>query len=242
MHLIFFKKTLPVIAGIFCTTILAAQPAPAQPDEFLPKDYLTSSFHAGRRTAVRELLPENSVMVVFAYPTRNFSNDVEYVYHQNPDLYYFTGYKEPHSLLLVFKEPQTGADGSTYKEVFFVQKRNPRAEQWTGRRLGVEGVKEKLKIAHVYNGDAFKNFAIDFSKFDKILYDNIPGDLDNSAQDPADLYDLMEQLKQKMGMPAPGTRDKRFAGDLYMQITASLREIKTEEEMVLLRKAVEISC
>ena len=83
MHLTFFKKILPIVAGIFCTTILAAQPAPVQPDEFLPKDYLTSSFHAGRRAAIRELMPENSVMVVFAYPTRNFSNDVEYLYLQN---------------------------------------------------------------------------------------------------------------------------------------------------------------
>src|SRR5687767_10662522 len=122
MHLIFFKKTLPVIAGIFCTTILAAQPAPAQPDEFLPKDYLTSSFHAGRRTAVRELLPENSVMVVFAYPTRNFSNDVEYLYHQNPDLYYFSGYKEPHSMLLIFKSDQLDSAGNKFQELLFVQK------------------------------------------------------------------------------------------------------------------------
>jgi Xaa-Pro aminopeptidase len=222
--------------------ILLVAGAPVFSQDDLPEDYLTAEFHASRRDSLRALMPANSVAIVPAYPVRNFSNDVDYVYHQNPDLYYFTGYKEPHSLLLIFKEPQTGADGSSYKEVFFVQKRNPRAEQWTGRRLGVEGVKEKLKIANVYNGDAFKNFAIDFSKFDKILYDNIPGDLDNSAQDPADLYDLMEQLKQKMGMPAPGTRDKRFAGDLYMQITASLREIKTEQEMVLLRKAIEISC
>jgi Xaa-Pro aminopeptidase len=219
---------------------VAITPVLSQDD--LPEDYLTADFHAGRRDSLRSLMPANSVAIVTAYPTRNFSNDVEYVYHQNPDLYYFTGYKEPHSLLLIFKEPQTNTDGSTYKEVFFVQKRNPRAEQWTGRRLGVEGVKEKLKIANVYNGDAFKSFTIDFSKFDKILYDQIPNDVDNSTQDVADLYDLLEQLKQKMGLPAPGTRDKRFAIDLYHQVTASLREIKTDEEMVLLRKAIEISC
>jgi Xaa-Pro aminopeptidase len=208
----------------------------------LPEDYLTAEFHAGRRDSLRAMMPANSVAIVPAYPVRNFSNDVDYVFHQNPDLYYFTGYKEPHSLLLIFKEPQTNADGSSYKEVFFVQKRNPRAEQWTGRRLGVEGVKEKLKIANVYNGEAFKNFAIDFSKFDKILYGEIPYDVSNSAQDAADLYDLLEQLKQKIGMPAAGTRDKRIAMDLYHQLTASLREIKTDQEMVLLRKAIEISC
>ncbi len=83
------------------------------PKDDLPEDYLTPAFHAGRRDSLRQLMPANSVAVVWAYPVRNFSNDVDYVYHQNPDLYYFTGYKEPHSLLLVFKEPQTAADGST---------------------------------------------------------------------------------------------------------------------------------
>jgi Xaa-Pro aminopeptidase len=228
------------ITSIVILFLLTAIPVFSQDD--VPEDYLTPEFHAGRRDSLRAMMPANSVAIVTAYPTRNFSNDVDYEYHQNPDLYYFTGYKEPHSLLLVFKEPQTGADGSTYKEVFFVQKRNPRAEQWTGRRLGVEGVKEKLKIVNVYNGEAFKNFAVDFSKFDKILYGDLPVDVDNSAQDAADLYDLLEQLKQKIGMPPPGTRDKRLAMEQYQQITASLREIKTEEEMVLLRKAIEISC
>lgn len=228
------------ITSIVILILFAAIPVFSQDD--VPEDYLTPEFHAGRRDSLRALMPANSVAIVTAYPTRNFSNDVDYEYHQNPDLYYFTGYKEPHSLLLIFKEPQTNADGSTYKEVFFVQKRNPRAEQWTGRRLGVEGVKEKLKIANVYNGEAFKNFAIDFSKFDKILCGELPTDLDNSAQDAADLYDLLEQLKQKIGIPQSGTRDKRIAMDQYQQITASLREIKTEEEMNLLRKAIEISC
>jgi Xaa-Pro aminopeptidase len=228
------------ITSIVMFFLLAVVPAYAQDD--LPDDYLTPEFHAGRRDSLRAKMPANSVAIITAYPVRNFSNDVDYVYHQNPDLYYFTGYKEPHSLLLVFKEPQTGADGKTYNEVFFVQKRNPRAEQWTGRRLGVEGVKEKLKISNVYNGEAFKDFPVDFSKFDKIIMDRIPTDVANSQQDPADLYDLLEQLKSKIGMPAPGTRDPRIAYDLFQQITASLREIKTEEELVLLRKAIEISC
>src|SRR6476659_10048651 len=110
----------------------------------LPQDYLTKEFHKGRRDAARQLMPANSVLVVFAAPTRNFSNDIDYFYHQNPDLYYFTGYKEPQAVLLLFKEPQKKSDGTTYNEAFFVQKRDALREQWTGRRLGVEGVKKNL--------------------------------------------------------------------------------------------------
>jgi len=61
--------------------------------EDLPKDYLTKEFHAGRRDALRRLMPSNSVAVIFSYPLRTFSKDVDYPYHQNPDLHYFSGYK-----------------------------------------------------------------------------------------------------------------------------------------------------
>src|ERR1700685_1641120 len=91
--------------------------------EGLPTDYLTKDFHAGRREALRALMPSHSVAVIFAYPTRTFSNDVSYPYHPNPDLYYFSGYKEPQAVLLIFKEPQKGAGGGTYRELFFIQHR-----------------------------------------------------------------------------------------------------------------------
>jgi len=60
-----------------------------------PKDYLTKEFHKGRRDALRAKMPTNSVAVFFANPVRNRANDVDYVYHQDPDFYYLTGYKEP---------------------------------------------------------------------------------------------------------------------------------------------------
>ena len=42
-------------------------------------------FHKSRRNALRAKLPPNSVAVVFANPTRNRANDVDYVYHQDPN-------------------------------------------------------------------------------------------------------------------------------------------------------------
>ena len=70
--------------------------------ENLPKDYLSAEFHKGRRDELRKRMPENSVLAIFAYPERVFSRDVSYVYHPNPDLYYFSGYKEAESMLLIF--------------------------------------------------------------------------------------------------------------------------------------------
>ena len=168
--------------------------------EDLPTDYLSKEFHAGRRDALRKIMPDNSVMVVLAYPTRNFSNDVDYFYHPNPDMYYFSGYKEANSLLLIFKEPQKDSAGNSYNEVLFVQKKNPLAEQWTGYRLGTEGAKTKLGLKTVFNGDEFAAYPIDFSKFTTILMDRLPEDVARGKQ--GELYDLVQQFKQKAALPA----------------------------------------
>ena len=296
MHPQFPRQINLLLITLACSLIVSAQ-------DDLPKDYLSKEFHIGRREAARALMPENSVMVVFAAPTRTFSNDVTYNYHQNPDLYYFTGYKEPNSVLFIFKELQAATDGQKFNELFFVQKRNALAEQWTGRRLGTEGVKTKLGINNVYNNDELKNFPLDLSKFNSVIFGSFYEDVADDPSDKADLYDLISFVKQKSNLPPDyqnalyrdlgnfknrasvanidrmkdNFKTKMEANEIYRnntlvksivaikdsseiekvktqigeakintllfdQITGALREIKTPEEMQLIRKAVEISC
>lgn len=160
----------------------------------LPTDYLSNEFHKGRRDALRKSMPANSVAVIFAYPERVFSLDINYAYHPNPDLYYFSGYKEPNAVLLIFKEEQPGGDGS-YNEMFFIRKRSPLEEQWTGRRLGVEGVKAQLGFRQVYNSDEFTSFPIDFTKYSTVLYDVFPDDIGSGM-----LQSLMKAFRNKAGI------------------------------------------
>ncbi|WP_082434919.1 aminopeptidase P N-terminal domain-containing protein [Pedobacter sp. Hv1] len=220
------KKIFTILVMVFVVQASFAQ-------DFEPKDYLSKEFHAGRREALRQIMPENSVMAVFAYPTRNFSNDVDYLYHQNPDLYYFTGYKEPDAVLFIFKEPQTDNKGNTYRELFFVQKRDPQQESWNGKRLGVEGVKEKLGISMAFNGSDFKDFPIDFSKFKTIIAS--PPPVGANGTETNKLNGLVASfIKKTNGAPTNG--------QWHFKLTGQLREIKTPEEVLMLRKAIEISC
>ncbi|MBF4492842.1 aminopeptidase P N-terminal domain-containing protein [Flavobacterium sp. MR2016-29] len=202
--------------------------------ENLPTDYLSKEFHKGRREAFRNLMPANSVAVIFSYPERVFSKDINYNYHQNPDIFYLTGYKEADAVLLLFKEAQ-GTE--KYNEVLFVRERNAGKEMWTGRRLGVEGAKSKLGFSTVYNGNDFNAFAIDFKKFNKIIYDKIPTDLEGNKSG-FDLFGLLQSFKSKAGI----TTENEASIDLFTNITNSLREIKTPEEMDLMRKTVKLSC
>jgi Xaa-Pro aminopeptidase len=54
-----------------------------------PTDYLSAAFHKERRQAFRAKMPKNSVAVFFGNPVRNRANDVDYVYHQDPDFLLF---------------------------------------------------------------------------------------------------------------------------------------------------------
>src|ERR1041384_6125274 len=90
----------------------------------LPSDFLSKAFYKDRRDKLREKLPANSVAVFFASAVRNRANDVDFVYHQDPNFFYFSGYKEPDAVLLVFKDMQTSSNGQQYNEIIFVQPRN----------------------------------------------------------------------------------------------------------------------
>lgn len=184
---------------LFSLFAIAATNLSAQED--LPADYLRPAFHAARRDSLRKLMPANSVIAVFAYPTRTFSNDVQYTYHQNPDLYYFSGYKEPNSMLLVFKEPQRYKDSGTYNEILFVQKKNAQQEQWTGRRLGVEGAKKELGFKMVFNGEEFDNFPLNFNSFDQIIFETLP-DAATSDKEAGDLSQVVAAFRKKIQIPS----------------------------------------
>lgn len=187
------NKTLFVAALACAVSLQSFSQTDPTASENLPKDYLTKEFHAGRRDALRRMMPDNSVAFIFAYPERVFSNDVNYAYHANPDLYYFAGYKETNAVLLIFKEMQHGKDGD-YNEIFYVQSRDPRQEQWTGKRLGVEGVKSKLGFSKVYNSGEFAGLPVDLKKFRSVLYDVMP-------QDAGNMKDLYAAFKAKASIP-----------------------------------------
>lgn len=212
-----------------------------------PDDFLNTEFHKSRREKLRELLPGNSVAVFFANPIRNRANDVSYVYHQDPDFYYLTGYTEPHSVLLIFKEMQTAADGSAYNELIFIQKRDPQREMWTGRRLGVDGARQRTGIQHVYEGGAFASYNLDLSKFRQVLFFEFNDDVRDTS-DKADLYDLIKSFKEKINYPSaqnlnvqvePGRN--KLNTTLLPSIMSALRGVKTDEEIALIRKAIAIS-
>jgi Xaa-Pro aminopeptidase len=199
-------------------------------------DLLTPEFFAKNRAALRQLMPTNSVAVFFANPIRNRSNDVDYEYHQDPNFYYLSGLREPHAVLLIFKETQKFGDDTQTDELLFLQKRDAGDEVWTGKRQGTEGAIEFLGINTAFTGTEFSSFETEFESFDKILITELPEDVKNLDQKD-DLYSLINSFKLKTEKISAKIDNQDLK---YMM--AQLRQIKSEEEIILLKKAIEMTC
>lgn len=223
-----FRLLLP---ALLFANLLMAQGTAEYPD-----DYLSPAFHAGRRAAFREKMPQRSVAMFFASPQKVRNNDVNYIYAPNKNLYYLTGLEEPNALLLLFKQPVTLL-GKTGTEFIFVQPRNPQREMWTGKIMGPTGVMQKYQMENVFTTDQFSGRLLDFAQLDTIITSfrteqilfKYPGRGDLLANMAASLDSALLQAG-KIPMPSPATA-----------ILHQLRGIKQPEEIALMEKVINMS-
>lgn len=206
-------------------------------EPYYENDMLTPSFHKNRREALRNLMPDGSVSVIFAGPIRNRSNDVDFEFHQDPNFYYLTGIDEPHAVLLIFKD-SIEINGEKTAEIAFVQKRNPSAEVWTGKRLGDLGVESYLGIDMAKNGEEFSKLNLDWSSFSSIHFIKPQSDVRDDPYDKADLYGLIQHFLENL----EEVEKNKWKNRDIRGWMAQLRQDKLEEEIVLMRRAVEITC
>ena len=232
---------IPFIVAILITVSLRAQeiPIPVQFGEIgngiYDKDLLPAEFHKDRRETLRARLPDGGVAVVFSNPIRNRSNDIDHEYHQDPNFYYLSGHNEPNAVVFVFKEPRI-INGVRANELLVVQPRDPAMEVWNGLRTGKEGALTRLGFAAAMTGEEFLVWEANWSDHDKIFVQEITENLRTDRNQQADLSDLLDHFHRSM-LPATHTKD----ADLQDWM-AQLREVKQPEELVLMRKAIDITC
>src|SRR5579863_10497474 len=92
----------------------------------------TETFRA-RRKRMMEAIAPGATAIMPSAPISVRSNDVEFVYRQDSDFYYLTGFAEPESVAVLSPGHPDG------EFVMFVRPRDKERETWTGRRAGIEG-------------------------------------------------------------------------------------------------------
>ncbi len=197
------------------------------------RDHLPADFHRGRRDAVRAALPPSGVAVVLGGVQAGGPMDDLQEFSQDPYLYYLTGTQEAGSALVLVPEGVL-VDGRRVREVLFVPPRSPSEEIWLGRRFGPERAQEILGV----------ELAVPNSRFQEIVRPLL------AREDrPALLLPFppavapSTELAEQMGVLAEAAEDREGAFDATTlpAVLDSLREVKTPEEMVLLRRAVDIT-
>ena len=205
-------------------------------------DDLGPEFHKKKRQEFRSLMPANSVAFIFTSPIMKRSNDTDYMYHQDPNFYYLTGWREPHGVLVIFKDAQFDSDGS-YNEIMYVRERNEYREMWDGRRLGIKGAK-KMSFDRVKLRSEFIENTIPIENFSNILNTNIRDDVRDFKDDKYDLFDIQNKFQEivsKKESDMLGDLNKQFFSSSINQIMSKLRQTKDPQEIELLTKAIRIS-
>ncbi|MCJ7449771.1 MAG: aminopeptidase P N-terminal domain-containing protein [Bacteroidales bacterium] len=169
---------------------------PANPNN----NRLSAGFYKDRRDNLRQIMPQNSVFVLFASPKRTFASDVDYVYHQNPDMFYFSGYPEPNSMMYIFKEEQK-VDGveTPFNEVIFTPTAEMSEITFTGKSMGADEAMKELGIQLGVEASKYEEFPVDLLKFKVIITDRLPSDV-RESNSPSSLSGLINAFKKKTGI------------------------------------------
>lgn len=187
---------------------------------------LPPSIFAERRTRLAESMSLNSACFILGGQLKTRSNDTEYVFRQDSDFMYLTGFLEPDAALLMIKRK----DG--LHSTIFCAPKDPVAEIWHGRRLGVDAAPQTLKVDTAFSSDDLTT----------LLPKHLAGVSEvyclfnqNTAQSILQL--AIEQVRKtpKQSFLAP-----KAVKDISSTIH-HLRLLKTSEELQIMRTAGEIS-
>src|SRR2546430_5839610 len=106
----------------------------------------------------------DALAIIPSAPVAVRSADVEFIYRQDNDFYYLTGFAEPESIALF-------VPGEKENFMLFVRPRDKERETWTGRRAGIEGAISDYGADKAYVIDEFQRVAARFlEKAERIYY------------------------------------------------------------------------
>ncbi len=156
---------------------------------------ITAKEYVIRREQLMHMMGEQAIAIVPSASMKIRNRDAEYGFRQDSSFLYLTGFNEPEAVAVFIAGRAEG------EYILFCQESDPKIEQWTGRRAGMEGAVE------VYGADD----AFPITDIDDIL----PGlmeerravyyDMGNNADFDQQVMGWVNSLKAKVrnGVHAP---------------------------------------
>ncbi|TLU66821.1 Xaa-Pro aminopeptidase [Thalassotalea litorea] len=192
-----------------------------------------------RRYRLLAQMPANSVALIPAAKEVTRSRDTEFLFCQDKDFFYLSGFHEPDALLVLVKgdsadtPEKVAANLDVNESILFCRDKDPQAEIWHGRRIGPEVAQSEYGVQHTYGLSELEQVMPMYVNGRSSLYfaqgqDKVFDDM---------VFAILDILRNgaKQGFSAPGTlQDIR-------PIVAEMRLLKSDAELAIMRSANEIS-
>ncbi|MEP6818450.1 MAG: aminopeptidase P family protein [bacterium] len=107
---------------------------------------------ASRRTRVAHSIGEKGILILFSTEPRVYTNDVDYEYRQENNLYYLTNLKQKGATLVLTP------GNETFPAILFLPRRNPARETWTGHMYSPEEASQISGINEIWDAGEFEPF------------------------------------------------------------------------------------
>ncbi|KAK5987811.1 Intermediate cleaving peptidase 55 [Cladobotryum mycophilum] len=184
---------------------------------------ITAQEYADRRAALADAMPEGGVAVLHAAQLQFKSGAVFHPYRQESNFLWLTGWHEPDAVAVIRK---TGPKWGDYIFSMFVKAKDPREEQWSGYRNGVEAAEDIFNADEAWTIDSVDSTLPKLLESAKLVY----ADLQPAKEQTNSLWKFFSG-RQASG---PGKTP------LY-PVMNKLRVIKSTAEVANMRLAGQIS-
>jgi Xaa-Pro aminopeptidase len=187
---------------------------------------------AKRRKQVADAMADDSMLILFSADSKLYTNDVEYVYRQENNLYYLTALKQNGVMLAMTKK-----DG-VVKEILFLPKRNPQFETWNGRMYSNEDATRLSGIKTIVDTKYFKEFQEAVKN--KQAFTAADESFSNTFI-PKNLYILQGNRREFADENMFADSLQGYSVRNALPIFAKLRLVKSPYEIKLMRHAIAIT-
>lgn len=199
----------------------------------------SKSVYAKRRQELAETLtPDQDILVYFQAPEQVRNHDCDYRHRSDSAFLYLTGYAEPESAFLMWREKGKGKKVVT-RFHFFVLPRDPAREQWTGLRYG------KTRAKTLVGADACDTIdnlaAVLLSVLQKVPSAGKHPRLVTNAQNYLPRKIFLDRVLETF---RPNLRQGKFPIAAIENVSSrvgQLRLVKDSDELKVLRKAAKIN-
>jgi Xaa-Pro aminopeptidase len=214
---------------------------------------------AARRKHVGETIGPKAMLVLFSAEPRVYTNDVDYQFRQENNLFYLTNLNQKRATLVLMP------GNSVTPEILFLPRRNPAAETWTGHMYSPQEAAQLSGIKEIWEANEFGSFIKALRsheayrpKPENVLMSSMQTvPVSNSGLDPlfnaaaeskASLYLLnfpregeSPEYRQEQLFAAAWIKESGFAIQNASPIFSQMRLRKSPMELELMQHAIDIS-